>query len=281
MNWSVPSVTALMPSFFIESPCLIQAPFNLNMDGMMDIPIYEPFVRTVRSERSVRCKSASTLKTLQALLLLSALIVLACAREAVLKPTEEPQTALEPWSIENYAAFVRQNMAYLNEAYTTDYVASEFIVDTDSGAVPIQELIDVELAAGLLKEIDRNAPRAADKIQNYFNYARSRFDYRADPEHWSPVQDILKIGHGDCKGLSLLLVSLLTAAGVESYAAVSNGHMWVSAFDGNRWLVLETDADEERTKIYSLPGFYENPLYKIYPHITFKRKAREDRLDVR
>jgi transglutaminase-like putative cysteine protease len=202
-------------------------------------------------------------------------MVSACAREAVLKPTEEAPAVLEPWRIETYAAFVRQNMVYLNEAYTTEYEPSEFIVDTDAGARPIQELMDVKFAADLLAGIDNVGPGKTNKIRRYFGYVRSNFNYRADPERWSSVSDILNNGRADCKGLSLLLVSLLTAAGIESYAAVSNGHMWVSAYDGEFWHVLETDTDPQRKKIYSLPGFYKYPLYKIYPDISLKRKPRE------
>ena len=34
---------------------------------------------------------------------------------------------------------------------------------------------------------------------------------------------------------------------------------------------LKWDLDPERQKIYRIPGFYENPLYKIYPERSEKR----------
>jgi hypothetical protein len=48
--------------------------------------------------------------------------------------------------------------------------------------------------------------------------------------------------------------------------------MWVNVNCDNQWQVLELDLDPERNTIYSIPDFYENPLYKIYPDRSEKRK---------
>jgi hypothetical protein len=48
--------------------------------------------------------------------------------------------------------------------------------------------------------------------------------------------------------------------------------MWVNVFYDNEWHGLEVDRDPERNKIYSIPGFYEDPLYKIFIDRTEKRK---------
>ena len=69
-----------------------------------------------------------------------------------------------------------------------------------------------------------------------------------------------------------VLMSLLLSAGIESYAAISNGHMWTNVFFDNTWHVLEVDKDPERNKIYQIPGFYKNPVYKIFKDRTLKRK---------
>jgi hypothetical protein len=67
-------------------------------------------------------------------------------------------------------------------------------------------------------------------------------------------------------------MSLLISAGYDTYAGISNGHMWVKVRENTRWYVLELDQDPERNTIYRLPGFYDHPLYKIYPHRSEKRK---------
>jgi transglutaminase-like putative cysteine protease len=212
-----------------------------------------------------------------ALALVSAVVMLSCA---LLKPVEEPEYPVEPWSIESYADFVRRNMVYLNEMYTTAYAPHEFVVDTDSGAVRVQELLDIGFAVRAFDDIDTPDPEPGRHIQRLLSHVLNSFDYRVDPHRWVPVREVIQSRRADCKGLSLLLLSLLTASGIEAYAAVSNGHMWVNAYDGSRWHVLETDTDPERGRIYTIPGFYENPLFKIYPNVSLKRKPRKDKNDV-
>ena len=87
------------------------------------------------------------------------------------------------------------------------------------------------------------------------------------------MEETIRTQNGDCKSLSLLLVSLLTSAGYDSYAGISNGHMWVVAYENNRWQVLDLDQHPARRKTYSTPGFYDDPLYKIYPDRSENRKT--------
>jgi hypothetical protein len=41
---------------------------------------------------------------------------------------------------------------------------------------------------------------------------------------------------------------------------------------GILWIVLELDQNPERQKIYPVPGFYDNALYRIYPDRSEKIK---------
>jgi hypothetical protein len=93
-----------------------------------------------------------------------------------------------------------------------------------------------------------------------------------DPHRWQSVEETIKTRKGDCKSLSLLLMSLLKSAGYDSYAGIANGHMWVVAYEKNRWKIYELDKNRERNLIYGIPGFYDIPLYKIYPDRSEKRK---------
>jgi transglutaminase-like putative cysteine protease len=175
--------------------------------------------------------------------------------------------------LELYAEFVRENMDEINARYSTTYVACEFIVDMDDGSTVIQDLIDPTSVAGINAVLRTGTiSRYPHKIRRIYQYILSHYEYVIDPHRWQSVQETIRTRKGDCKSLSLLLVSLLTSAGFDAYAGISNGHMWVVADENNRWQVLDLDQNPARKKIYGLPGFYDDPLYKIYPDRSEKRK---------
>ena len=174
---------------------------------------------------------------------------------------------------ELYADFVKENMAEISAHYSTAYVPYEFIVDIDDGSTLIQDLIDPEPVARINAVLRTDAgSRYPDKARRIYRYITSHYDYAMDPHRWQPVEETIRSQKGDCKSLSLLLMSLLTSAGLDSYAGISNGHMWVVAKENNRWQVLDLDQNPARKKIYGIPGFYDDPLYKIYPDRSEKRK---------
>jgi hypothetical protein len=164
-------------------------------------------------------------------------------------------------------------MAEINANYSTAYTPYEFVVDTDDGSTVIQNLLDSESATvvnnGLLGDAN---PHPSAPSMRIYQHIINHYDYIFDPLKWQSVAETIRTQKGDCKSLSLLLMSCLTNAGYDTYAAISNGHMWVNVNHNNQWLVLELDLDPERNTIYSIPGFYENPLYKIYPDHSEKRK---------
>ncbi len=67
-------------------------------------------------------------------------------------------------------------------------------------------------------------------------------------------------------------MSLLLSAGYDTYAGIANGHMWVKVHENYQGVVLELDQNPQRQKIYRIPGFYDNPLYRIYADRSEKRK---------
>ena len=175
--------------------------------------------------------------------------------------------------LELYADFVKENMAEINAHYSTTYVPCEFIVDMDGGSTAIQDLIDpasvVRINAVLRTDAGSRYPYKARRI---YQYILSHYDYVIDPHQWQSVPETIRTQKGDCKSLSLLLMSLLTSAGLDAYAGISNGHMWVVANENNHWQVIDLDQNPARKKIYAIAGFYDNPLYKIYPDRSEKRK---------
>ncbi|MGD8344294.1 MAG: transglutaminase domain-containing protein [Desulfobacterales bacterium] len=172
-----------------------------------------------------------------------------------------------------YADFVKENMDEMNARYSTTYVPCEFIVDMDDGSTAIQDLIDPVSVAGINAVLRTDASsRFPHKIRRIYRYILSHYEYVMDPHRWQSVEETIRSQKGDCKSLSLLLVSLLTSAGFDSYAGISNGHMWVVARENSRWQVLDLDRNSARKKIYAIPGFYDKPLYKIYPDRSEKRK---------
>jgi hypothetical protein len=159
-----------------------------------------------------------------------------------------------------------------NEKYSTEYAPYEFVVDTDYGSTLVQNLINLQAVSSIVDKLGINDMESYDKVSNIYEYVVSKYAFAMDPSNWPTVQETVRAKRGDCKSLSLLLMSLLISAGVNAHAALSNGHMWVNVFYDNKWHVLEVDRDPGRNKIYSIPGFYEDPLYKIFIDRTEKRK---------
>ena len=177
------------------------------------------------------------------------------------------------WNLASYAEFVKENMTEINANYSNVYAPFEFIVDTDYGSSVIQNLLDPEsttsINAGLMGDAN---PEPSAPLMRIYQHIINHYDYILDPVKWQSVEETIRTQKGDCKSLSLLLMSCLTSAGYNTYAGISNGHMWVNVNHDNQWQVLELDLDPERNTIYRIPGFYENPLYKIYPDRSEKRK---------
>jgi len=207
------------------------------------------------------------------LLLIMVMILGGCAAIIKEKPPEEIVTPALPWDVKNYAVFLKQNMKNMNEKYSTEYAPYDFVVDTDRGSTLIQNLIEPEIALEIKGRPWSDSMEDDYKLYKIFKYVQNDYIFFMEPDKWPTVKGTVKSKKGDCKSLSLLLMSLLISAGIDTHAAISNGHMWVNAFYDSRWHVLEIDNDPERNKIYSIPGFYDNPLYKIYPDHTEKRKV--------
>jgi hypothetical protein len=194
-----------------------------------------------------------------------------CAAIIKEKRPEEIIKPILPWDVKNYAVFIKQNMQNMNERYSTEYASYDFVVDTDRGSTLIQNLIEPEIALEIKDRPWFDNMKDDYKLYKIFKYVQNDYIFFMEPDKWSTVKETVKSKKGDCKSLSLLLMSLLISAGIETHAAISNGHMWVNAFYDSRWHVLEIDNEPERNKIYSIPGFYDNPLYKIYSDHTEKR----------
>ena len=193
------------------------------------------------------------------------------------KAPEEGDLLFQQRSNYDYAQFIQQNMKMINERYATDYELSEFVVDTDTGSSRIQNLIEPEAVASIVEEMRAKDLKDEDRILYIYKYLTEEYDYVLDADHWPTVEETVKAKKGDCKGLSLLLMSLWLSAGFDAYVAISNGHMWANVHYDNRWHLFEVDNDFERKKIYNLPGFYQYPLYKIFKDQTYKRKRKQVR----
>jgi hypothetical protein len=188
---------------------------------------------------------------------------------------EEPIIPELKWSPGSYTQFVKQNMAEINAAYTPEYVSYEFVVDTESGSTIIQNLIDPGAVSTITADLAKYSnPEHPDRLVAIYRYIIEEYDYILDPHAWQSVAETIRTKKGDCKSLSLLLMSLLLSQGYDTYAGIANGHMWVYVHENYRWVVLELDQNPQRQKIYRIPGFYEKPLYRIYPNHSDKRKKK-------
>jgi transglutaminase-like putative cysteine protease len=189
-------------------------------------------------------------------------------------PVENVQPELK-WDLESYAEFVAQNMSAINARYSKDYLPYEFVVDTENGSTLIQNLIDPISASAIEIESASSSGDTREGISRIHQYIKDEYAFVIQPYEWLSVEETMRTGKGDCKNLSLLMLSMLLSSGHHAYAAISNGHMWVNAYYDSKWHILEIDQDPQRNKVYRLPGFYEYPLYKIYVDHSEKRRRRK------
>lgn len=179
----------------------------------------------------------------------------------------------DKWNLQNYTAFLKQNIEYTDKKYAKEYIFYDFVVDTDYGSTRIQNLIDPLAVSSIIDQLEIKQLDDNQKLLKIYGYVLQNYAFVLDPYKWPTVEETIKRKMGDCNSLSLLLMSLLEAAGIGTYAGISNGHMWVYAFSHDNWQLLEVDQDPERKMVYSLPGFYNNPVYKIYVDHSEKRKS--------
>jgi hypothetical protein len=177
-----------------------------------------------------------------------------------------------PVELQDYAIFLKKNMAGINEMYTKEYIPFSFKVDIDNGSRLIQTFINPIAVSSITENLDVENLEYKKKIFILYDYVIHEYAFIMDPFKWQTVEETVKTKKGDCKSLSLLLMSLLLSAGIDSYVAISNGHMWTNVYFDNEWHVLEIDQNFDRNKIYQIPGFYKDPLYKVFIDHTVKRK---------
>lgn len=175
------------------------------------------------------------------------------------------------WDLQKYTALLKQNMENTDKRYSKEYIPYDFIVDTDYGSTLIQNLIEPSAVSSIIDQLEIKKLDKNGKVLKIYDYVLQHYAFVLDPYNWPTVEETIRRKRGDCNSLSLLLMSLLQAAGIDTYAGISNGHMWVYAFRHNHWQLLEVDQDPERKRIYSLPGFYDNPVYKIFIDHSEKR----------
>ncbi|MBI9084828.1 MAG: hypothetical protein JEZ11_14640 [Desulfobacterales bacterium] len=173
---------------------------------------------------------------------------------------------------DTHAGFVIRNMAMLNRLYAEGYEPKPFVVDLDGGSAPIQTLIRPKAISAATGRLGLSGLSSARQVNRLHQYVLSNYAFVPEPLAWRPPEETVSLGRGDCKNLSLLLISLLASAGLEARGAISHGHMWVEVRVEDHWRILELDGDQEWGRIYRIPGFYDLPLYRIYPDRSEKRR---------
>ena len=223
--------------------------------------------------------NSNTARSLTVMILLIFVAYTGCTPSVKEKYPKEIMTLRLPETLKGYAAFLKQNMEGINERYTKAYIPFNFEVDTDYGSTLIQTFINPEAVSSITDNLGVKNLAYKERISATYNYVLQEYTYIMNPYKWQTVQETIETKKGDCKSLSLLLMSLLLSADIDCYVAISNGHMWTNVFFDNKWHVLEVDKDPDRNKIYQLPAFYENPVYKIFKDRTLKRKRNRNHRD--
>lgn len=241
--------------------------------------VQEAICRPLRFLVNIRVNENNKMKELFTFLLLLWIclsIWAGCTIRSVEKTSEEQRVSEQAWSLPNYSDFVESNIKNINQLYAETYGPYQFVVDKSTGSTLVQNLIDIQLAGHLLARMRLGHLSDKEKILYLHAYVSDTYRYVVEPNVWPTIRETVELKKGDCKGLSLLLMSLLLASGFETHAAVSNGHMWVSVNLQETWHLLELDRDPARAGIYKLPGFYDWPLFKIYEDRTEKRLRRKN-----
>ncbi len=175
-----------------------------------------------------------------------------------------------------YASFIKNNIELKEIKYSNEYVDFEFIVDTDYGSTIIQNLIDIPAAKTIIEAHNLIRTDKLNAIEAVYKHLSTLYEYNDEPAKWISTGEVIAQKKGNCKNLSILMLSMLLAMHIDAHAAISNGHMWVNVNLDERMFIIEIDQDKERNKIYSIKGFYEYPLYKIYKDHSLKRKVKID-----
>lgn len=210
-----------------------------------------------------------------ALVTVAILSPVACTHRAVHPETPLSLPAVTPWTPASYRSFISENIALMDLIYSDEYIDYPFTVEVENGSISIQQLIDVKAVQTVAHKILPAEKNSRQILNAARQYVATMTQYQVHPYTWPTVPETLKTGKADCKGRSLLLLSLLLATGQEAYAAIGNGHVWVVMQIEGRWQTIETDPDPERLKVYRIPGFYDRPLYKIFADKTVKRRRRQ------
>ena len=156
--------------------------------------MYDRFLRILPGER------------LLLFMLLSLIFVVVyggCAAILKEKPPEEIITLALPWDVENYADFLKQNMKNMNERYSTEYAPYNFVVDTDMGSTPIQNLIEPEIAFEIKNRPWSDNMEDDHKRYKIFQYVQNDYNFIMEPNKWSTVKETVK----SKKGIALTLVT--------------------------------------------------------------------------
>lgn len=180
----------------------------------------------------------------------------------IISPIESPEA---------YIAFLSENKRWIDQIYADNYADYSIIVDTASGSRDILTLLDPGAAKPLLNAIVTAGMPADRVVRRCYRYVVTHLRYVPSPHLWPTVRQTLEQRAGDCKGLSLLLMSMLMAADIDVRAEISNGHMWVRVALDGKTAILETDQTPERQAIYNSPDFYDRPLLRVTPKQTLRR----------
>ena len=136
-------------------------------------------------------------------------------------------------------------------------------------------------AAVLSAALVMDSKTELEKAKAVFDYVSGEIKYKLY-DNWRTTGEVLETKEGDCTDKSILLVSMLKNAGIESYVVYGKkiedySHSWVSAKIEGKWIQMDAtttgfyyfyecmqDSNCENAKYYSPIGgiFDENSVLK-------------------
>jgi len=107
-----------------------------------------------------------------------------------------------------------------------------------------------EALSYLAFDIAKDAESKFEKVYSLFEYVAKDILYVTYTDKWRRPTEVLETMDGDCTDKSILLVTLLTEIGIESYVVyggadeLANQHAWVVANINDEWFQMDATSED-------------------------------------
>lgn len=161
---------------------------------------------------------------------------------------------------------ILENEKKINEKYTNDYEAIEEKLTDRLGEngepMSVKEFIRPQETTVLMDSLKIRNLDLEGRVKRIHSFVRQNFEFVPDEEgedYWQTPAETIRRKKGDCEDLSILLSSMLIAAGVSDVRVnAKNWHVYTTVSLNGKTLILETDPNPSHSYLYEWPQFRWN-----------------------